>query len=157
MPNVVESLVGREVVELRYWRTHQVRLFFEADDLGRELYAELGEAQLRDASGAVHEVDAGDPQSVAPLLSLANQRVTAADATGGTLTITFAGGSTLRCEPDERYEAWQVEGGSPYNFVVCVPGGEVSYWDERPPFISLDPGEADHGVDEGERPPPPSP
>jgi hypothetical protein len=43
--------------------------------------------------------------------------------------LSFADGSLLRCEPDPRYEAWQVVGGLPQHLVVCEPGGELAVWD----------------------------
>jgi hypothetical protein len=43
----------------------------------------------------------------------------------------------LRCDPSEDCEAWQVVGGKPEYFVVCLPGGEVAVWDERTPSIPV--------------------
>jgi hypothetical protein len=76
-------------------------------------------------------VDAdGQPLS---LPSLVGRSVASASAKDGVLLLAFADGTTLRCEPDPDYEAWQVDGGYPQRLIVCCPGGQLSVWDETPP------------------------
>jgi hypothetical protein len=73
----------------------------------------------------------GEPLS---LPDLVGRSVASASAKDGVLLFLFADGATLRCEPDESYEAWQVEGGHPLRLIVCRAGGELSVWDETPPI-----------------------
>jgi hypothetical protein len=63
------------------------------------------------------------------LASLVGNVVSDTSTQDGALVLSFADGSLLRCEPDKRYEAWQVVGGSPQHLVVCEPGGELAVWD----------------------------
>jgi hypothetical protein len=68
--------------------------------------------------GATHDLDPNDRAGLGPLLALYPDAL--ADLTmssRGTLTATFASGAVVTIEPDERYEAWSVDGFS------CPPGG----------------------------------
>ena len=69
-----------------------------------------------------------------PLASLVGRTVVSASASNGVLSLAFADGATVRCEPDPQHEAWQVEGGQPHSWIVCCPGGELAVWDETPPI-----------------------
>jgi hypothetical protein len=60
-----------------------------------------------------------------------NHRVYRVSTDDGTLDLAFSDGSSLRCPPDDRYEAWQVVGGFPEHLVVCTPGGELAVWDDK--------------------------
>lgn len=45
------------------------------------------------------------------------------------LVLSFADGSSLRCAPHPKWEAWEVAGGSPTGIVVCTPGGDLAVFD----------------------------
>jgi hypothetical protein len=49
---------------------------------------------------------------------------------GGRLTVRFAGGTTIECDPDEEYEAWTLtlDGGA---MIVCLSGGGLARWPNR--------------------------
>jgi hypothetical protein len=63
-----------------------------------------------------------------------------ATTTSGVLRLEFSDGSTIRCEPDPKYEAWQVVG-DPYGLVICSGGGELAMWDNREPPLSSEEAE----------------
>lgn len=113
----VAFLVGREVVELQANPDGSTRIVFELGDQPA-LYADVGESICTDADG-----------SSRMLASVKGGAVARTSTEGGTLTLVFADGSRLRCEPDPRFEAWQVVGGTPQHLVVCMPGGELAVWD----------------------------
>ncbi len=139
-PDLLDSLVGATLHELRLGGSGQLRLQFahaDRDDLN--LYADISDATLTTTDGVEHAIDGDELSTLMPLVRVVQRAVAVAHARGGTLTIGFDDGSSLRCPPDERYEAWEVVGGSPYSLVVCTPGGELAYWDDRIPPIRLDP------------------
>jgi hypothetical protein len=72
----------------------------------------------------------GQPISLSDLVG---RSVSSASAGNGVLLLVFDDGATLRCGPDPDYESWQVEGGHPSPLIVCLPGGQLSVWDETPP------------------------
>ena len=73
-------------------------------------------------------------------LAMVGQKVVnAASDDLAALDVRLSDGSSLRCEPDEQYEAWEVVGGSPKCLVVCVGPGELAVWDTRTPAVKLEP------------------
>ena len=67
---------------------------------------------------------------LARLLTVLNAELTAAtvDQTGA-LTLTI-GATNIRCEADERYEAWNYKGPDGV-LVVALPGGKLSIWSNK--------------------------
>ena len=57
--------------------------------------------------------------------SLENQAVDATVAADGQLALRFAGGTTLRVPPDDKYEAWQLRDDTGV-LIVCRPGGGLA-------------------------------
>jgi hypothetical protein len=127
--NVVEFLIGRVVEEVRYGSG--LRIVFDLGDrVEPALYADLGRFVFTDPDGVEHQVDEDDPVSVGPALSMVGQTVaSAATDDRAALELRVSNGSGLRCEPDERFEAWQVVGGSPASLIVCVGPGDLGVWD----------------------------
>ena len=115
----VGFLVGRAVVAVRRNPDGRARIIFDLRD-GPEpaLYADIAACTFEDRSGA----------TLLPA-SMVSSVVSDTSTDDGTLMLSYADGSLLRCEPDARYEAWQVIGGSPQYLVVCQPGGELAVWD----------------------------
>lgn len=123
-------LIGQTVDELRYSVPGNLRMVFdEGKRVEPVLYADLGPFEFLDGKGNQHEVDPEDPESLGPVLSTVGRRVEAVDTEGGVLTLTFSDASRLQCKPHDRYEAWQVVGGSPQHLVVCTTGGELAVWE----------------------------
>jgi hypothetical protein len=118
----VSFLVGRTVVDVR-----DERIVFDAGtEAEPRLYADVGPS-----------VCVGREGEPLPVAGLVRRTVASAATAGGALMLTFVDGATLRCDPSEDYEAWQVVGGSPEHLVVCMPGGELAVWDDRTPSIPL--------------------
>jgi hypothetical protein len=119
-PGVVgdlDFLVGKTVAEIR----DECRVvFIPGSHPAPDLYA----------AASAPEVFGSDGLTM-PLAALIGRTVSTASADDGTLLLTFNDGSLLRCHPDPRYEAWEVVGGDPQSFVVCLPGGELAIWDKR--------------------------
>ena len=115
----VGFLVGRAVVAVQSNPGGGARIIFDLGDKPEPaLYADVGTCTYEDGNGVARV-----------LVSMVRSVVSGTSTEGGTLLLSFAGGSLLRCEPDPRYEAWQVVGGSPQYLVVCKPGGELAVWD----------------------------
>lgn len=115
----VEFLVGRTVVAVQSNPDESARIIFDLGDKPEPaLYATVGACTYHDSRGVTRL-----------LASMVNSVVADTSTEDGTLVLSFADGSLLRCQPDERYEAWQVVGGSPQHLVVCEPGGELAVWD----------------------------
>jgi hypothetical protein len=71
--------------------------------------------------------DAIDP---VPVRLLLHQTVTSSAAEGsGALALAFSGGTTLRVEPHEMFEAWTITGPGGRK-IVCMAGGELAVWSE---------------------------
>lgn len=113
----IDFLTGETVVDVQ----DASRIVFVADTRPEpRLYADVGDCECTDAEGAMLD-----------LSDLTGRTVASATTDGGALTLHFTDGATLRCAPDQNYEAWQVVGGSPQHLVVCMPGGELAVWDKR--------------------------
>jgi hypothetical protein len=69
-----------------------------------------------------------EPSSLAPILFLFNAKVIAAviEKTGH-LKVEFEGSRFVEVEPDDSYEAWQIDCSIGVMF-VCSPGGSVSFF-----------------------------
>lgn len=124
----VDFLIGQQVKELRYG--HGLRIVFDlGDSVEPSLYADLGKFEYVGATNETFSIDTDVPETVAPALRLTGATVVATATADGVLLLVFSDTSSLRCYPDERYEAWQVVGGCPQWFVVCTPGGALAMWD----------------------------
>ena len=120
----VDFLVGKTVQEVRYSAPGNLRIVFdEGERVEPAMYADVGPFTYLDGSGRTHFVDATDSSSVAPVLAVAGRKVVGADTSGAVLQVEFDDGSTVRCEPHEGYEAWQVVGGSPQWLVIAGSDG----------------------------------
>jgi hypothetical protein len=79
------------------------------------------------------EVDPGRlDQTGSPVVELLRQRVVLASIDeSGVLSLRFADGHSLDCEPDSRFEAWTLVtvGGER---MVCMPGGGIAHWAGKP-------------------------
>jgi hypothetical protein len=81
------------------------------------------------SSGKRSECSPEHRESLGPSLALYGETVEYCRAAkSGVLDIVFAGGRSLRVEPDERYEAWELGAGAGGLRVVCGPGGGLSIW-----------------------------
>jgi Family of unknown function (DUF6188) len=105
----VGFLIGRPVVAVQGNPDETARIIFDLGDKPEPaLYATVGACSYEDGSGVTRL-----------LASMVDSVVSDTSTEGGTLVLSFSDGSLLRCEPDERYEAWQVVGGSP-QYLVCL-------------------------------------
>jgi len=112
-------LVGREVIEVWTNPDGSARIIFELGERPEPaLYADVGASTYEDRHG-----------NSRVLSSMRSSIVADTSTAGGTLVLSFADGSLLRCEPHPNYEAWHVVGGTPQHLVVCMPGGELVVWD----------------------------
>lgn len=107
-----------------------------------QLCVGVGDVQLRFDDGQSVQLEStitvGDTVPVEPynlgglarLLPLLNAELTAVsvDETG-LLTLTI-GATNIRCEADERYEAWNYNGPEGL-LVVALPGSKLSIWSNR--------------------------
>ena len=125
------SLIGSVVERTAF--DHQVRLCLRAPAVGegRSVDAELiveTSFRLRDAGGAWHDLEPGTGESLAPVLGLFGQSVTAVDIQGhGALSIDFRAGFGLRVGPDSQFESWHLTGRG-ITPVTVGPGGE-EHWE----------------------------
>jgi len=78
-----------------------------------------------DGSGGPHARDSG--AVVLALLSVLDQRVSAVTLTGGQLSVSFEAGLTIRVEPVQHYESWQINSDDGL-LIVCTPGGDLVVW-----------------------------
>jgi hypothetical protein len=119
---LLAGVVGRYLEQLRVG-AGDVQLLFDDGTLVR-----LAGTTRFDDGPAIEE-----PQSLAGLallLPLLNESVVSAGIVqGGTLAVAFDAG-VLRCDPDEKYEAWEftTESGA---MVVCMGGGALAIWSEH--------------------------
>lgn len=69
-------------------------------------------------------------QSGSSLFSLINGEIGSASISDwGALSIRFAKGQLLLCEPNSQFEAWSIASPSGEQ-MVCLPGGGVAVWPE---------------------------
>ncbi len=62
------------------------------------------------------------------VVGLLRQRIESASiGESGALSLRFANGSRLDCEPDEQFEAWTLVTAAGER-MVCLPGGGVAHW-----------------------------
>jgi len=128
----LDFLLGEVVDQIRYSAPGNLWMVFEVGDgVVPARYATLGPCVFVDSAGNTHDIEPATPATVGPIFVSLNQRVDRVGTDDGTLDLTFSDGSRLRCAPDDRYEAWQVVGGSPEHLVVCTPGGELAVWDDQ--------------------------
>jgi hypothetical protein len=133
----VDFLIGRVVEELRI--RNGIRVVFDSgESVCPALYAGIGTCTYLDAEGKRHEVVGEDVWTFGPVLDIVGKEVKSVATAEGTLVLNFTDGGSLRCPPDDRYEAWEVVGGSPEHLVVCMPGGELAVWDDQSPRWRLD-------------------
>lgn len=70
----------------------------------------------------------GDPDRLAPVMTLARRSVAEAEAfKDGRLRIVFADGAVLGVPADEGFEAWELVGPAGLR-TVSLPGGELAVW-----------------------------
>jgi hypothetical protein len=72
------------------------------------------------------------------LACLVGRTVASASTAGGVLSLAFTDGATVRRDPLEEFEAWQVVCTEPAVLVICCPGGELAGFDDRPASASGD-------------------
>jgi hypothetical protein len=124
-----DFLVGRSIDELRI--RNGIRVVFElGDQVTPALYADIGTCTYVDAQGRRHEVAGEDVSTFGPLLEIVGKEVSRVATADGTLILEFTDSSSVQCPPHDRYEAWEVVGGSPQHLVVCMPGGELAVFDQ---------------------------
>jgi hypothetical protein len=122
------SLVG--------WQVRRCCVGFRADlvlaastrsDADEALVSFTGNVELISGSDAqVLDVE-GPKEGLGRLLGTYGMTVsTCTISDDGTLVIAFKDGWTLRCDPDPKYEAWELR--TPTEYVVCRPGGGISAW-----------------------------
>lgn len=125
------ALIGARVERTSF--DYQVRLSFGAldPDEGYRVDAELvleTPFLFRDAAGEWHELNPGTGVSLAPVLALFGQSVTAVDVQGrGALVIDFHDGAGLWIGPDPQFESWHLTGHG-IEGITVGPGGEDD-WD----------------------------
>jgi hypothetical protein len=137
----VDFLIGRTVKELRY-PVNGLRIVFDAGDrVEPALYADVAQyLSYIDASGTLTSVDIKEPSSLGAVLGIAGETVEAVSTDDAVLSLVFADGSSLRCEPHPDYEAWQVVGGTPQCLVVCAgPEDGLAVWEVDTPAIEFTP------------------
>lgn len=82
--------------------------------------------QLVQADGEERRVDPGEPEQLAPLLTLVGRRAELVQMEEqGALSAGFSDGTLLRVEPHLREEAWQLQGAGGLEGLayVCPAGG----------------------------------
>ena len=135
----IDFLIGQVVEELRY-PANGLRVVFDSGDLVcPALYLDLEEAfTLTLSSGVVHHAGPAAPESLGLVLDLAGATVKKVSTEDAVLTLTFADGRILRCEPHPEFEAWQVCGGTPEFLVVCSQEGQgLEVYDINTPAVDL--------------------
>lgn len=69
---------------------------------------------------------------IAAHMPLLNEEVIDARSDDGGCLMLTIGTSTVRCDADQRYEAWRVRGPDGQG-IVCMPGGRLAVWSARQP------------------------
>jgi hypothetical protein len=124
------TLIGCHVDRTAF--DYQVRLSFSAldPDNGYRVDAELvieTPFLLCDRAGEWHELDPGTGSSLAPVLDLFRQTVSAAEIRGkGALHLTFDDGAQFHVGPHPQYESWSLTG-TGVESITVGPGGETDW------------------------------
>lgn len=117
-------LVGETVDAI--WVDYALRLLFSN---GATVILECPFSLGRSPDAATMIDPEGDKLALVPALRLHTLEVTAAHATGSTLTMTFSDGSRLIAEPHPEFESWHYFGPeSPPTMIVMMPGGGPAIW-----------------------------
>lgn len=98
----------------------------------------------------------GDKSGLVPALRLHTLEVTAAHATGSTLTMTFSDGSQLVAGPHPEFESWHYSGPeTPPTMIIMMPGGGPAIWlhheETEQDFVSFRTQPSDEGLLPGSR------
>ena len=119
---VVDFLVGRSVVELRYRGAPQLRLVFEHGTApAPNLYVDLSGVFAYTTTHGEVSIDPEIPTTLGHVLPIAGATLSeAAVGEDGTLRLSFDDRRLIECSPDPDYQAWQVSGGAPEWLVVCI-------------------------------------
>jgi uncharacterized protein DUF6188 len=112
--------VGVGGTTLAFWGT-------SISEATREVFIEQPTIVLAhpDGSGGAHATDS--EALVLALLSVLGQRVSGITLSGGQLSVSFEAGLTIRVEPDQHYESWQINSDDGL-LIVCTPGGDLVVW-----------------------------
>ncbi|MCL9665437.1 DUF6188 family protein [Curtobacterium albidum] len=121
-------LVGETVDAV--WVDYALRLLFSN---GATVILECPFSLGRSPDAATMIDPEGDKSGLVPALRLHTLEVTAAHATGSTLTMTFADGSRLTAGPHPEFESWHYIGPetSPTRIII-MPGGGPAIWLHHP-------------------------
>ena len=93
----------------------------------REIFIEHPEITLAHP-GQPTTAHSSDSEPVATaLLSVLGQQATEITVSGGQLAISFTTGLTLKVDPDQSYESWQISSDDGL-LIVCTPGGDLTIW-----------------------------
>ncbi len=92
------------------------------------LYVDLMLSVLTGADGGSQVLRPMGQPGLGLVGSAVGQQVNTATIDNGALCIALSDGSEIRCEPHQSLEAWQVVGGTPEHFIVCLPGGKIAAW-----------------------------
>lgn len=121
-------LVGETVDAI--WVDHALRLLFSN---GARVILECPFTLGRSPDTATVIDPEGDKSGLVPALSLHTLEVTAAHATGSTLTVAFSDGSRLTAGPHPEFESWHYVGPeTPPTRIIVVPGGGPAIWLHHP-------------------------
>ncbi len=117
-------LVGETVDTI--WVDHALRLLLSN---GATVILECPFSLGRSPDAATMVDPEGDKSGLVPALRLHTLEVTAARATGSTLTMTFSDGSRLTAGPHPEFESWHYVGPeTPPTMIVMMPGGGPAIW-----------------------------
>ncbi len=117
-------LVGETVDAV--WVDHALRLLFSN---GARVVLECPFSLGRSPDTATMIDPEGDKSGLVPALRLHTLEVTAAHATGSTLTMAFSDGSRLTAGPHPEFESWHYSGPeTPPTMIVMMPGGGPAIW-----------------------------
>jgi len=110
----------------------------ESDDSDKAELS-INTACVLEHGGAFYFLTPEDPLTLAPALSLVNAEVVSISIQKtGDLKVEFANNALLSIEPDEGYEAWEMDcsiAGDSIKF-VCLPGGEVEIFNSEPKALA---------------------
>jgi hypothetical protein len=98
-----------------------------AGTVSREVFIEHPTMQLALPGKPAIACDLASDAAAAALLSVLNRRASQIAVTGGQLAISFETGLTLRVDPDQCYESWQISSDDGL-LIICTPGGDLTIW-----------------------------